>query len=238
MTTPFLTAQWRKLALFNYAVDAERLRPYVPHGTELETFNGLCYISLVGFLFRDVQMLGLPVPFHQSFEEINLRFYVKHKTKNGAMRTGVVFLKEFAPKPILSMVANTVFHEHYETLDMDHTFMERADTIEVEYKVKKGDWYSTKIIADKNSTEIPIACEAEFVTEHQWGYTAIDRFRTNEYEVYHPRWRIYPVKSYELNYNFRTLYGPDFAYLDAMKPFSVMLAEGSDIKLWKGALVQ
>jgi uncharacterized protein YqjF (DUF2071 family) len=234
VTTPFLTAAWRKLVLFNYAIDAHHLHAYVPYGTELNTYNGTCYLSLVGFMFEDVKMLGVPVPFHQSFEEVNLRFYVKHITKNGAERKGVVFLREFAPKVMLELVANSVFHEHYETLKMDHTFFERKEELELEYRVHKDIWYSMRVTADKTAHEIPAACEEEFITEHTWGYTAISKYTTNEYEVWHPRWKMHPVKSYALNYDFTNLYGEEFAFLNSMKPFSVMLAEGSEIKLWKG----
>ena len=90
----FLTAEWRKLALANYEVDQKLLEPYLPHGTELDVWNGRCYVSLVGFMFQNVRLLGIPVPFHTEFEEVNLRFYVRHK-KDGEWRRGAVFISEF-----------------------------------------------------------------------------------------------------------------------------------------------
>ena len=35
----FLTAEWRHLAMLNYAVDPDLLRPYVPRGTELDAWS-------------------------------------------------------------------------------------------------------------------------------------------------------------------------------------------------------
>ena len=75
----FLKAEWRKLALANYKIDPEVLRPYVPAGTELDLWNDTCYVSLVGFMFVNTKLLGIKVPFHVNFEEVNLRFYVKRK---------------------------------------------------------------------------------------------------------------------------------------------------------------
>jgi uncharacterized protein YqjF (DUF2071 family) len=228
---PFLTAEWRKLILINYAVEAKHLQPYLPAGTVLDTYNDICYASVVGFMFLNTKLKGIPIPFHQDFEEINLRFYVKHQMKNGTWRRGVVFVREFVPKTMISFVANTIYNEHYETVDMDHQWNETSDELEVEYKLEQEEWFSMKVIAKNTTEEIPVACEAEFITEHYWGYTKVSETETSEYEVWHPRWKTYPVKSYECNFDFGKLYGSDFEFMNALKPFSVMLAEGSEIKV-------
>ena len=59
----FLTAEWRKLIMANYEIEPSILEPYLPAFTELDFFEGKTYISLVGFLFTDVKLLGLPIPF-------------------------------------------------------------------------------------------------------------------------------------------------------------------------------
>jgi uncharacterized protein YqjF (DUF2071 family) len=78
----FLKAEWRKLAMFNYEVDPEILKPYLPKGTELDFYKDKCYVSLVGFMFLKTRVLGVAVPFHRDFEEVNLRFYVRRKVQN------------------------------------------------------------------------------------------------------------------------------------------------------------
>ena len=115
----FLRAEWRKLALANYVIDPERLAPHVPAGTELDLWQGKCYLSLVGFMFVNTRLLGVKVPFHVNFEEVNLRFYVRRR-EGSEWRRGVVFIKEIVPKPALTWVANTIYREHYETLPMEH----------------------------------------------------------------------------------------------------------------------
>lgn len=244
MATPFLTAGWRKLILANYAIDAHHLQHLVPEHTELDHYNGICYVSLVGFLFDDVKIKGIPIPFHTEFPEINLRFYVKHQTKNGAWRRGVVFIKEFVPKMMVSFVANNLYGEHYETVDMDHTWKETNETLDIEYRMSPSGpaqddkWFHMKVVADRNPEEIPVACEAEFITEHYWGYTKKENNETSEYEVWHPRWKTYPVKEFSCNFDFGLLYGEQFAFLNTLKPFSVMLAEGSEIKVMGGGIIQ
>ena len=76
----FLTARWRDLIMANYEVKPELLAACVPVGTELDLQDGKCFVSLVGFMFLETRVLGLPIPFHVNFEEVNLRFYIKRET--------------------------------------------------------------------------------------------------------------------------------------------------------------
>lgn len=119
----FLTAEWKNLALVNYIVDENILKEFLPANTEIDKWNGLCYISLVAFLFENTKVLGLKIPFHHKFEEVNLRFYVRHK-ENDTWKRGVVFIKEIVPKAAISTIANLLYKEHYETRTMQHSFSE------------------------------------------------------------------------------------------------------------------
>ena len=65
--------------MLNYTVDPRLLAPLVPLGTEIDFENGDTFLSVVGFLFLDTRLLGLPIPLHRDFEEVNLRFYVTEK---------------------------------------------------------------------------------------------------------------------------------------------------------------
>jgi len=233
----FLDAQWRKLLMINYKIDSAILKPYLPFETELDQWNDTCYVSLIGFMFVETKVLGLKIPLHINFEEINLRFYVKYKDTEGYKR-GVVFLKEIVPRPALTMVANLLYRENYETLKTRHSWITDDDTLTVEYGWKKGEWNSIKVAADKNPVDIAPNSEEEFITEHFWGYTKINNNMTSEYEVVHPRWQIYPVKEYEVKVDFNKVYGTDFSFLQDQKPLSVYLAEGSEILVKQGGKIK
>jgi uncharacterized protein YqjF (DUF2071 family) len=229
----FLTAEWRKLALAQYAVDKEILSKYLPPHTELDDWQGKYYVSLVGFMFVDVKLRGFNIPFHTTFEEINLRFYVKFKDGD-TWKRGVVFIKEFVPKPAITFVANTIYKENYQTFAMKHVWIEQEDQIEVNYLWKNRTWHNFSVTAASTAEEIRMGSEEEFITEHYWGYTKIAANKTSEYGVEHPRWEVYPVKDYKINVDFGINYGSDFGFLTQAKPNSVMLAEGSAIRVLKG----
>lgn len=225
----FLKAKWKNLALFNYEMDAKILEKYLPNGTDIDLWNNKCYVSLVGFMFQNTKVLGIKIPFHVDFEEVNLRFYVK-RFENGEWKRGVVFIKEIVPKKAITFIANTLYHEHYETHKMRHGIIEneRTNTFIYQWENDKK-WNSIQVETKKNPVKIAIDSEAEFITEHYFGYTKIDKEITFEYEVQHPRWEQLEVLNYSVAVDFKKTYGKDFEFLQNANPISVFLATGSDI---------
>lgn len=229
MANTFLSAAWKDLVMANYAVSPAILQAYLPKGTELDTWNGIHYVSLVGFMFENVRLLGMPIPFHTNFEEINLRFYVRRKVGN-EWRRGVVFIKEIVPKLMVSTVANVLYKEHYVSLPMSHEKKADDNRINLAYSWKFGEnWNRISVETAAQSLKMESGSEAEFITEHYWGYTRIDENTTFEYEVGHPRWDIFPVKSYQIVCHLADLYGQAFQEMLEQPPVSVLVAEGSQI---------
>lgn len=238
MTKTFLKAEWRKLAMANYDIDPQILQPYLPNNTELDLWNGTCYVSLIGFMFLNTKIKGIKIPFHTNFEEVNLRFYVRYKDGD-IWKRGVVFIKEIVPKHALTFVANTVYGEKYETLPMAHTWETYSDKLSVKYKWKKKDnWNSIQVITGLDAHPIMEGGEEEFITEHYWGYTKLKNNQTSEYGVEHPRWQVYETLEYLIDVNFGENYGSDFGFLDYQQPKSVFLAEGSLIEVKGGRRIK
>lgn len=229
---PFLTGEWKNLVMFNYVANPAALTKYIPRGTEIDTWNNTCYISLVGFMFLNTRVKGIGVPGLTNFEEFNLRFYVRFK-EEGTWKRGVVFVKEIVPKKLITFVANTIYEEHYCTYPMRNTLQHNNNTIDVRYEWRfNNEWNYMEVKAENNPQPLVAGSEAEFITEHFWGYTQLKNGRTSEYQVEHPRWNIYPVSSYDLYCDTLALYGPDFHQFLQEKPASVFMAQGSPIKVY------
>jgi uncharacterized protein YqjF (DUF2071 family) len=222
----FLRAEWRKLILVNYEVDPGVLLGRVPVGTELDLYEGKALVSLVGFLFKDTRVLGMRVPFHVNFPEVNLRFYVRRK-EEGEWRRGVTFIREIVPRRAITWVANTLYQEQYITRRMRYSWEEEDETQEIQYAWwEKGEWQEIRVEAGTQSALIDPTSETGFITEHYWGYTKGQK-HTMAYEVTHPVWEAYPVLEHHVKVDFGRQYGAEFAGLEEEAPFSVMLAEGS-----------
>jgi uncharacterized protein YqjF (DUF2071 family) len=227
----FLTAEWNDLLFINYEIEPKLLKNYVPIGTELDLWNNKCYISLIGFMFEEVKVLGIKIPFHINFEEVNLRFYVK-RFENGIWKRGVVFVKEIVPKHAITFVANTLYNEHYETLPMRNERVTEESTLGFKYSWKKNmQWHSISATTQKELLPIEENSEAAFISEHYYGYTKSSESKTVEYEVTHPKWKQLKVIKYEVNVDFQSVYGNEFAFLQNLKPDSCFMAKGSKITI-------
>jgi len=235
--TAFLTASWKYLAMLNYEVDPKILASRTPIGTELDTFEGKTFVSMVGFLFHDTKVLGVPVPFHQNFEEINLRFYVRHKAEDGEWRRGVVFVKEIVPKFAIAFVARTVYEEHYISIPTRHTLeLDSANNPTlVNYQWEYEDvWHGLTVHPTGNPYALKQGSEEEFIAEHYWGYTRHSDESTTEYKVEHPPWQVWSVKESSFECDIAKLYGREFTESLSVKPSSAFLAEGSSVTVYMG----
>jgi uncharacterized protein YqjF (DUF2071 family) len=230
----FLTAEWRYLAMLNYRVSPDLLTPLVPRGTELDLWRGAAYVSVVGFLFKNTRVLGVPALFHRSFEEVNLRFYVRRDV-NGEVRRGVTFIREIVPRFAVSQIARLAYNEPYRTLPMQHSFGLLGPAyrpLSVEYAWKaKGDWSRLRLSPTGNAHMPASGSEEEFIAHHQWGYTRTRFGGAIEYQVHHPAWGLWRATSGHVEGNLSTVYGPKFANALAGAPQSAFFTEGSAVSV-------
>ncbi len=229
-STVFLTASWQHLIMANYEIDPTVLRPYLPAFTELDDFNGKHYVSLVGFLFDKVKIKGISIPFHTRFPEINLRFYVKHTAKDGSIRRGVVFISEIVPKRAIAWVANNLYKEKYTATAMQHRVSVTGSSMHLSYSWHwKGKDNSIAATVGNHPASILPGTKEHFIFEHYFGYAKVHEGLTNQYQVEHPVWNVYPVESYTIDCHFEGFYGAGFSFLDQASPASVFVAEGSPV---------
>ena len=232
----FLTAEWRHLVMLNYHVDPALLASRVPAGTTLDAWRGQTYVSVVGFLFRDTRVLGVPVPFHRHFEEVNLRFYVR-RVVGDEVRRGVTFVSELVPRVAIATVARLAYNEPYRALPMRHQvgpLRPPGDTpavVEYGWRQRAG-WGRLRVEPLGAPEPLQPGSEAEFITEHYWGYTAQRDGSTVEYRVEHPRWRTWRVERALLEGDLAELYGAELARLLAAPPASAFLADGSPVTVF------
>ena len=181
----FLTADWRLLAMLNWKVERSVLEPFVPAATELDDWNGAFYASVVGFLFERTRVLGVHVPFHGTFEEVNLRFYVRRKIEGG-FRRGVVFVRELVPRRLVALIARRVYHENYAAVPMTHAIGVRADgsPARVEYSwTHAGVPGRIALTAAPGLRPLASGSVEEFLAEHYYGYVRQPDGATLEYAV-------------------------------------------------------
>jgi uncharacterized protein YqjF (DUF2071 family) len=230
VTTTFLTAEWRYLGMLHYEVDPSVLMPYLPKGTELDDRGGRHYISLIGFVFLDTHVLSLPAFFHQNFEEVNLRFYVRRRA-GIETRSGVVFIREMVPRPLVAEMAKLTYNEPYRTVPIQHTILETNSELQsVEY-IFGGptDQCRMTLHVESPLRGIEVGSLEDFLAHRGWGYTRQRDGGTIEYRVEHPRWNVWPNARWELDGPLREYYDEPFAGILTRGPSSAFIADGSKV---------
>jgi len=222
--------------MLNYEIDPAILASRVPDGCELDDWSGRTFVSVVGFQFVRTRVLGVPIPLHRNFEEVNLRFYVRRKA-DGMWRRGVVFIKELVPRRAIAFVARNVYGENYVSLPMRHSVATPTEqgSATVAYQWQRlGAWEGLSVAFSGS----PVLCsedsEETFITEHYWGYARQRDHATVEYQVEHPRWHVWRAGTAALECEVSSLYGPEFLEALSGSPSTAFIADGSPVTVRKG----
>jgi uncharacterized protein YqjF (DUF2071 family) len=230
----FLTAEWRHLAMLNYEIDPALLAARVPAGCEIDAWSGRTFVSVVGFQFQHTRVLGLPIPFHRNFEEVNLRFYVRRKREDG-WRRGVVFVRELVPRRAIALVARALYGENYTALPMRHSVDIAPTGGSVAYQWRRlGRWEGLSVELAGEPALAAEDSEEAFITEHYWGYSRQRDGLAVEYQVEHPRWRVWRADRSALHCDVGSLYGREFAEALSDPPTTAFVAEGSPVLVRRG----
>ena len=233
MGSTFLRANWENLIMANYEIEPSTLAPYLPKGVELDFHNNKTYVSLVGFMFKNTRLFGLPIPFFGSFEEINLRFYVK-KIENRKIKKGVVFINETVPFKIVALLANKLYKEHYISIPTKNS-IDITENKDIKFEWKINDrWNSLAVKSDTNKYKIEQGTIEEFIFERYFGFTKLSDISSQEYKIHHPKWMTHKILNSKIDCDFKSMYGDSFSILNNQTPDSILLAEGSQVSVnWK-----
>ncbi|QDT75792.1 YqjF family protein [Lacipirellula limnantheis] len=234
-----LTAEWRHLAMLNFAVDRSVMAPLVPAGTELDDLNGESYASVIGFQFLRTTFYGVPIPLHRNFVEVNLRFYIRRRGPEG-WRRGVAFVRELAPKRAVALVANRLYGERYLAVPMTHQLEPGSDGVprQLTYGWRYRDG-SGRISLEPAGEALPLAegSHEHYIAEHYWGYSNHARGAL-EYQVAHPSWRYSPARSASFACDHvAAIYGEAWREALSGEPRSAFWADGSAVRVYAGRRV-
>jgi hypothetical protein len=150
----------------------------------------------------------------------------------------VVFVREIVPFAVIAATANLFYGERYRSLSMNHEtrIMEESKQVTYHWGDQEG---RCSIQATLRGAPQPLAdgSLAEFITEHYYGYARKGPQASTEYEVEHPRWRVWTDVQIGISGNFARFYPAAFGpYL--LKPHSTMVAEGSSVRVMNGCTLK
>ncbi|MBC7979641.1 MAG: DUF2071 domain-containing protein [Armatimonadetes bacterium] len=108
---PIMKQRWAGLGFFHWPVDPDLIASRLPHGLNVDTFEGAAWLGIVPFFMERVRPVYLPpVPILSWFHELNLRTYVYDEKGN----PGVWFFSLDCNQPIAVELARSAFHLPYQ----------------------------------------------------------------------------------------------------------------------------
>ncbi len=159
---------------------------------------------------------------------------VRPRRVGDELRRAVVFIKEIVPRRAIAWIANLCYGEHYVTLPMEHQ-VALPGRIEYAWRHRGRRDRLAVTVAGPPAAAVP-GSEAEFITEHYWGYAQRPGRATVEYQVEHPRWNCWRIDPGDaaIDVEFAALYGEALAPFLRAPPSSVLVADGSRVIVRSG----
>ena len=186
---PWIMKQtWEDSLFIHYPVRKELLETLIPSELEVDSFDGVGWVSIVPYYIRDLRGKGLPlIPGTSEFPGYNLRTYVKGKGKPGVYFFYLGVGNFLAPKFARPFFRIPYMYEKQKISQRSGSIKFESKYLSCEYEPKKKPF-----TPKKGSLE-------EWLLERYCFYTLINRnvFQCN---IVHPSWVIYEVNS-EITYN-------------------------------------
>lgn len=225
----FMTGNWENLIMSTYQVNSDLLKPYLPKDTEIDLYKGKALVSIVAFTFSEVCFFGIKIPCHQKFGQINFRFYVKSKIDD---KKGVVFIKEFAPKPLIALTAKLFYNEPYKYKKINYGIFKSNKTIKITYQYK-----SIKLTAHSSINTIKQKQNTleHFVVDRYIAFIKNRKGKTLQYKINHKPWRLMKSANISVNNDILDMMPSKFKNAKHVSSFFV---DGSNVTVEKGIIQQ
>src|SRR5262249_32973100 len=152
---------------------------------------------------------------------------------------GVVFIKEIVPRTAIAALARWVYNENYVACPMS-SHVQLPDVTggmpgSVEYgwvhQSRRNFLHATFAGTPSHPTA---GSEEEFITEHYWGYVVQRDGSTVQYQVEHPRWRVWRASGARFDCDVKGFYGEQYCEALSREPSSAFVADGSPIAVFRG----
>ncbi|MFO0959030.1 MAG: DUF2071 domain-containing protein [Isosphaeraceae bacterium] len=107
--------KWSWLLFLHWEVPAEALRPRIPEGLEVDTYEGRAFVGLVPFTMSGIRPRGFPaVRALSDFHETNVRTYVHRRGRD----PGVWFFSLDAAQPVAARLGRWLYRLPYSVARM------------------------------------------------------------------------------------------------------------------------
>ncbi len=108
-----VVAYFRHSLVLTYALPADALRPYVPPGLELDTYDEFALLAIALVQTEGLRPAFLPVWMGQSFFLAGFRVFVRFKNSECRTLRGLRILRSYADRRAMVVAGNCLTHYNY-----------------------------------------------------------------------------------------------------------------------------
>jgi uncharacterized protein YqjF (DUF2071 family) len=231
-----VTMEWRDILTATWAVHPSLLAALVPAGTTLDLWNGDALLSLVGARVLDSRIAGVPVPLHQDFDHIDLRFHVRRQL-GSATRRGVVFIRQIVPSVSMTLLGRLLYNERCLATETRRDLQPGEQGWTVYEWLVGNRWNRLSAVRAGEAAAASEHTIDEFLVDRPWAYSRQADGSTMEFHAEHPRWDVWPTKEMLLDCDVAPLFGSEFVAALSSPPISTFVAVGSAVSLGAGRLM-
>jgi len=180
--------EWHELLFAHWPLPADVIRPLLPLGLGLDTYEGQAWVGVVPFRMAGVRPRAtVPLPWLSAFPELNVRTYVVAEEK-----PGVFFFSLDAANPVAVQLARWFFALPYYYARM--RCIRREDAVQYTSLRKQADAPEARLAWAYRPTLAPALAApgslAHWLTERYCLYSANRRGNLFRGEIHHPPWKL------------------------------------------------
>lgn len=226
----FLSSTWKNTFIITWEIEPELLMEHLPHKIGLYTYEGKALISLVVHNFENTKVKGIKMPFHVSFPEMDLRYYVKFNNQ-----IGVGFIQHIVPRYCISLWAKRIFNENYITLPMEYSIHENETSKVLHYRIwKNHHLFTIDFLANKESENPSFSLynQVEYgFGKDKYGNTIQFKFdKIIEYQSF-------TSLEYAIKMDFSILFGKKWGFLNDLTPINVTTLSDNKIRIFQPSYI-
>jgi len=222
---PFLAARWSHIILLSFEAPEELIRRSIPPGVEPDRWNGRTHVSLVALQMLDVRIKGWRIPGFTAHPQVNFRTYVRV-----AGEPGVWFVRQFVSSRLIAAVGRLRYGEPFWPTPIRSRVVDLRGDVRAEYGVGPAAFGWHVSVTGSRTAQVPPPGSSE---HHFMERVLACRTRPDGnlavFRVVHPAWAVRDVRAVDYRFDFGSLYGTEWEFLNRAQPAGVVFAEGSEV---------
>jgi len=225
---PFLAARWSHIVLLTFEAPEGLIRSSIPPGVEPDRWNGRTHVSLVALQMVDVRIKGWRIPGFTAHPQVNFRTYVR-----AAGEPGVWFIRQLVPSRLIAAVGRLRYDEPFWPAPIRSRVVDGPGEVRVEYGVGPAalGWHVSVTGARAVLVPPPESFEHYFI-ERGFACRARPDGGLGVFRVVHPAWAVRQILAVDYRFDFGSLYGAEWEFLNRAQPAGVVFAVGSEVAVY------